>query len=314
MKRYRFDREILKDIKSLYKYDNWHGVLAVILDYLIIILAIVLSEYSYWFLPLTLLMIGSRQRALATVLHEATHSVLTKNRKLGKVLGTYFSGYLIFQSWDSYMLSHVRKHHPRLGNIEVDPDYQFYVSTGVFDKKNKKSFFIEYFYKPIFFINIISSIKYLIKNRLLACKNLELLKILITQIVFFLIGFYFLGLKFYFLYWLLPYFTVFQAVTWFIELSEHYPMVATAKDNVNASRNRFSHPIEAFFTSMHAENYHLIHHLFPAIPFWNLEKAHHILLRDNYYKEINSHFGGIFFSSKGKTSMWEQIRHRYVEK
>lgn len=113
MEHKKFDKEILQEIKTLYVYDDWHGIVAIIYDYLMIIFAILLSEFSYWFLPLTVLLIGSRQRALATVLHEASHSALTKNQKLGKILGTYFSGYLIFQSWDSYSLSHVKNHHPK---------------------------------------------------------------------------------------------------------------------------------------------------------------------------------------------------------
>lgn len=110
----KFDKEILKKIKTLYTYNNFYGVFALIYDYSIIIFAILLSEFSYWFLPLSILLIGSRQRALATVLHEASHSALTANKKLGQILGTYFSGYLIFQSWDSYYLSHVKNHHPSM--------------------------------------------------------------------------------------------------------------------------------------------------------------------------------------------------------
>jgi len=33
----KFDKEILLKIKELYRYDNWHAVLAILYDYLIII-------------------------------------------------------------------------------------------------------------------------------------------------------------------------------------------------------------------------------------------------------------------------------------
>jgi len=115
------------------------------------------------------------------------------------------------------------------------------------------------------------------------------------------------GAKGYFLYWLLPYLTTFQALTWYIELAEHYPMIAEAKTDLEATRNRFSHPIEHFFTAMHGENFHLVHHLFPAIPYWNLKKAHKILLNDSSYSSINAGFGGIFVSSNFAPSVWENI-------
>jgi fatty acid desaturase len=93
----------------------------------------------------------------------------------------------------------------------------------------------------------------------------------ITLIVFNSVGSYFVGWYFFFMYWAIPYLTTFQIITWFIELSEHYPLVCTAKTDLYATRNRFSHPVEAFFTSVHGENFHLIHHLFPGIPFWKAD-------------------------------------------
>lgn len=88
-------------------------------------------------------------------------------------------------------------------------------------------------------------------------------------------------------------------------------MIQTAKNNLRASRNRFSHAIEHFFTGIHGESYHLIHHLFPAIPFWNLEKAHKILMKDFDYREVNKNFGGIFFSKNKNASMWKELWSKY---
>lgn len=309
MKHKKFDREILKEIKTLYVYDNWHAPIALLMDYTLIIFAIILAEYSYWFLPLTLLIIGSRQRALATILHEASHSALTRNKKFGKIIGTYFSGYLIFQSWNwnSYTQSHVKNHHPKIGT-DLDPDYDYYKSLGVFNAHSKKEVFWKFFFAPILCLKLFSNVKYLIVNRLMSNANKkELLKILFVHLVFFVLGTKLVGYKFYFLYWLLPYFTVFQMITWFIELAEHYPMIAYAKSNIEISRNRFSHFMEHFFTGMHGENYHFIHHLFPAIPFWNLKKAHFILMQDDEYRSINMQFGGIFISSNKNPSMWQQL-------
>ena len=137
-----FDNTIKKKIKALCEFNNYSGVMALLADYFIIGLAIYIAEVNIWFYPLAVLTIGSRQRALATILHEAAHKTLAKNRKLNQVLGTYFSGYLIFQTWDTYFRSHVVNHHTRLGSPDIDPDLRHYIESGVFDAKTKKQFFV----------------------------------------------------------------------------------------------------------------------------------------------------------------------------
>lgn len=85
---YIFHPEIRERIRNLYRYDNYHGPLAVSINFLTIAFAIALSTYCYYFFPLTILVIGSRQRALATLLHEAAHGTLAKNKTLNTLLGT----------------------------------------------------------------------------------------------------------------------------------------------------------------------------------------------------------------------------------
>lgn len=303
----KFDREILQEIKKLYSYDNWHALIALGIDYFFIILAIFIAEYWFWFLPLTFLIIGSRQRALATILHEASHSSLTRNKTIGKIYGTIFSGYLIFQSWDSYYRSHVKYHHPKLGTTS-DPDLQYYKAAKIGQKISEKGFYWKFLWSYLLCIHIFESFNYLIQNRLLSApKKVEIIQILIMQSIIFCLLFYFVGWYGYILYWLLPYLTTFQIFTWFIELSEHHSMISWATNTLECSRNRFSHPIEHFFIGIHAENYHLVHHLFPAIPFWRLNAAHQILLKDKEYVLINAGFGGIFLSSNHNKPMWKGL-------
>ncbi|EKY3854629.1 hypothetical protein QHA12_001119, partial [Campylobacter coli] len=79
-----FENTILKELKVLYKLDNYHGIFAVLWDYLQIILIIVISCFmqNIFMYLFAVLFIGTRQRALATILHESAHRILAKNRKL----------------------------------------------------------------------------------------------------------------------------------------------------------------------------------------------------------------------------------------
>ncbi|GFM50968.1 fatty acid desaturase family protein [Pseudomonas capsici] len=306
--KHRFSKEIKEQIKTLYVYDNHHAPFALLQNLFWISLAIYLGESSPWLLPLALLLIGSRQRALATLLHEAAHGALCRSRRLEKFIGTWCSGYLIFQGWSSYKRSHTLDHHHKLGDPDRDPDYQYYRQSGVFETRSTLRFALAHLIKPMLFISAPGSLKYLLVNRLIRSPGKrELFSVLVCHSLLALLLTFLFGAKGYLLYWLLPYLTTFQALTWFIELAEHYPMIAKAKVDLQATRNRFSHPIEHFFTAMHGENFHLIHHLFPAIPYWKLKRAHRILLGDPAYAAVNAGFGGIFVSSNFAPSMWTDI-------
>jgi len=77
-------------------------------------------------------LIGGRQRALAGVLHQACHRTLMKNRLAASVLGAVFGGHPVLQSFTGYVASHIRNHHSRFGDPDHDPDYQFFVSSGLY--------------------------------------------------------------------------------------------------------------------------------------------------------------------------------------
>ncbi|MNJ20639.1 hypothetical protein D3C77_149750 [compost metagenome] len=72
-----FSKDIKGQIKKLYLYGNYHGPLALLQNLFWISLAIYLGEASPWLMPLATLLIGSWQRALATLLHEAARGFVS---------------------------------------------------------------------------------------------------------------------------------------------------------------------------------------------------------------------------------------------
>lgn len=62
---------------------------------------------------------------------------------------------------------------------------------------------------------------------------------------------------------------------------------------------------------MHGDNYHLTHHLFAGIPFWNLKKAHDVLMDDERYAAANRGCGGIFTAKGDAKSCIGQIFEAY---
>ncbi|WP_204161853.1 fatty acid desaturase family protein [Helicobacter apodemus] len=264
----RFEKNIMKDLRALSKFDNYHGILAIFWDYFQILLLIVFSCYMQNILIyiFTIFFIGSRQRALATILHESAHRVLAKNRKLNDFLGKFASGCLIFQTFKKYRRSHVMLHHNFLGIKNQDPDYDFYRESKLFQPQTKKRFILKHLIFPLFFSKSLTFIKYLVKNRLGDFKDNELKSLILLWIVILLLCFYTNTLDILFFYWFIPLVTTFPIIGWFIEMAEHFPIIHNQKE-MERSWNRFGNKLELFFTGIHAENYHLVHHLMPSIPF-----------------------------------------------
>ncbi|MGB8689903.1 MAG: guanitoxin biosynthesis L-arginine gamma (S) hydroxylase [Microcoleus sp.] len=303
---YKFSCEIKSQLKELTKLDNWHGLLALLQDSTLILASILITSHVTWFFyPIALLVIGSRQRALTTLLHDSAHGVLAKNKLLNSFLGTFGSGYLIFQQMIPYKKSHCYEHHSHLGNPEVDPDFKFYLEEGLYCEQSPKEFLVKHIIKPLLLFKVPQYIFYLINNRLFG-EGCDLYETIIMLTYLFTIVSASICLGFWdklILFWLVPYITVFQVLGYFIEVSEHYPLVGKNTVDLYMTRNRFSPWYEAFFTSIHGENFHLVHHLMPSLPFWNLAQAHKILLVDPNYFRHNSLTGGIFFPSNGFSSI-----------
>jgi fatty acid desaturase len=306
---YNFGNSIYEQLYGLSELDNWHSFLVLLEDYSLIGLSAILTCcVSWYFYPLAVLIIGSRQRALATLLHEAAHKTLAKNKYLNFAIGTFFSGYLILQIMGSYRESHVRFHHGHFGDSELDPDYKFAIQQGLYDSNQPpKRFIIQNVVFPFLLAKVPTYLYSLIKNRLFDERNR---KETVAMIIYLgIVASIFTGLgwgQYILLFWLIPYLTVFQIIGWFIEMGEHYPLMSNTV-NLYMTRNRHSHGLENFLTGMHNESYHLVHHLNPTIPFWNVSKAHQIYLQDDNYAKFERTTGGIFLSGNDAPSIIQSV-------
>ncbi|MCP5083626.1 MAG: fatty acid desaturase family protein [Alphaproteobacteria bacterium] len=303
LRRHRFDPVIVKRIRELYGLDNYHGITALLSDYVVIAASIYACVALGWIAyPFAVLVIGSRQRALATMTHEASHGTLAKNRRFNNIMGSYMSGYLIGMLFDAYKQSHVQSHHAQFGSEENDADYRYMIDMGVYDECSQGRYNWNILLKPLFLLNVPKYLGFLIRDRLLAINSeegaREGIRLLIFWAVLLIIiiqsGFFVEFL----LYWVVPFLTAFQVLGWYIELSEHAPMMETKLD-IHMSRNRNSHWFERALTGLHGESYHLAHHLWARVPFWKLPELNAILREDDVYRTHDDRCGGILLSNNG---------------
>ncbi len=315
---YKFSKNITKRIPELYTLDNMHGPMAALLNLTIVTAAIITVRNTGWYLyPLALLVIGSRQRAMATLMHEAAHGTLAANRTLNFVLGTFFGGYPLFTTFRAYQHSHVTLHHGEFGDPERDDDYRFMLSAGVYEDTSPRRYAWNVLVSPLLLLRVPRYLWFLLTSRLLATRSrdyyLEITLLLAFWTSTLAVVAYLDAFDTLLLFWIVPFLTAYQMIGWFIELSEHAPLMENDTD-LHMTRNRNSHWLEHMFTGMYGESYHLAHHLWPRVPFWNMRRLHRLLLEDESYRRQDREFGGILLSSNGAPSVVRLLLHRIAQR
>lgn len=314
---YRFPPDVQQELNSLNRSDNWHVFLAWAEDVFWMALSVALCVYgSYWLYPLAVLIIGARQRGLSTLLHDCAHGVGVADKRLQMFAGTVLTAYPIFQQHYAYKVSHVFTHHPKLGSPEGDPDLRFFIEQGAYRKGSTPNYVRRVVIFPLLGTQTWAYLRYLVRNRYRVLKGedkrgedkraevsspVQRRKRALDRAGFWLFwaavvslawyGGWLLGLL---LFWVIPYLTSFQILGWYIELSEHTPLVRDSNVDLYMTRNRKSRTWEKFLTGIHNDNYHLEHHLDPRTPFWNLHKTRLVRLRDPNYAAVDGALGGLF--------------------
>lgn len=261
---------------------------------------------SFWFYPVALIIIGSVQRTFANILHESAHFHFAKNKVLNFVGGTFLTSYLVFHMFVPYRNSHVGFHHRHFGDPEDDPDYNFHILLGLYEaKESHTKFIIKNLVLALIGYRSWEYVKYIYHDRILFAQDKVVIRmpISITADRLMFLGTWiavvavvtWLGIWFeFFLFWIVPCFTTYIAIGWCAELAEHYPLPESEDKRLLMTRNRHGLAIENFLFGRHYDRYHLVHHIFPTIPFYNLKRAHEVLLRDPAYRQWDAMWGGIF--------------------
>jgi len=269
MWRYARDHHLAGQIKALHRPSVWRHLAVAFADWATIFAAFALvHEISIAFLPLTLLVIGNRQRALGNLMHDAAHGSTGGDRRRADLIARLVLFLPMFNSIRLYRRDHFA-HHRSLGTPGLDVDlihreedmglpWPLLWWRQIANEQNWKS----------------SCLGHLRRGsrheiaEIAACWTLILLAIAATTSPrtageFVLI-------------WLLARASVFHAITMFREISDHVGMHPGGV--MGFSRNVTSHGILAALIHPHHNGYHLAHHLNPAMPYYALPRAHALLL------------------------------------
>lgn len=279
----RLPAELVRDLNRM---SDWRGLISLVegLAGLGVFAALAVVVWGPWTVIPAVLLIATRQHALAILIHESAHYRLFADRALNDRIGTVL-GWMIGVSMHSYRVVH-RLHHNHLYQ-PIDPDIPLMAGYP-----RGRAYLLKKLLKDLTGITAYKNYAYFFgapgKNRdtgqaprplddtsprlrqrarrdrlaVLAFHGIILLAVALT-------GWWPQAL----VLWYLPLFTVLQVILRIRALMEH-GAVSDTRSPLLAARTNLCPAWLAWTLFPHNVNYHIEHHLYPAIPHYNLPRAH----------------------------------------
>ena len=230
-----------------------------LLMFLVVVMMLVLSNFGYWLWEWPhWLCFSVNTLALhcsGTVIHDACHQSAHRHRIVNAILGHCSALILVF-AFPVFTRVHLH-HHGNVNHPKDDPDH--YVSTG----GPLWLIAVRFLYHEVFFF----------QRRL--WRNYELLewfisRLIVITIVYISVQYHFLG---YILnFWFIPAFIVGITLGLFFDYLPHRPFVERSR-----WKNARVYPGKVLNILILGQNYHLIHHLWPSIPWYNYQPAYYLM-------------------------------------
>ena len=269
----------VSDLRKLSILKPWKSLLVILLEWSIIIACIfihksftnILVYICIWFV------ISTRLYAMYSLIHEAIHYSITRNKVLNEIIAQVFLGFPLLISLKSMRENHLA-HHKYL-QTDQDPEMK-HLKYKEFHFPASKTQLVKLFLLDITGINFVYYKILKIYNLTFHFNKNNFFDILLFVSVF--AAAYYLGFaKDVLLYWLIPYATFYQLLNRIRLSTEHFNI-----DESNSFKTRSV--VASFFETLiftpYNLGYHLEHHLYPSIPFYNLPKLHSLLLNNEAYK------------------------------
>ena len=286
-------RDMLRKIPSV---RNGFSVVSVFAQTALLIYVAVHFGPIVW-LPVFVLM-GRAHAQFASLMHEAAHRLLFRNRTLNDFVGRWLIGYIGFTNTDAYRRVHMAHHREEFGPNE--PDIALYanypISTASWRRKLARD------------AEGRTGLR-LLRDQLrgasseVAVVRRTLFKILAVQAVL-IVGAIVAGYWWvYPLFWLLPYLTVWRVINRLRSVAEHGGLMAS-DDRRIATHSVEQHWAARFFLVPFNIGFHLAHHVDAGVPFRNLPKYHQMLV-DSSYVSVGSNGRG--YQYPNYRSLWSAL-------
>ena len=269
-----------EQLKIIRKKRDWINVVSISMNWLQILAAMALFFYfpnALTFL-LSVIVIGSRQFALAVLAHDGAHNLLFSNEKINDFVSQWLCAFPLFSDNRPYRPYHLAHH--RFTESENDPDLSlsapFPITKASFRRKvirdlTGQTGFRRY---SIALKSIFSSEADDFKGKIIKISD-KISGFFISNLVIFSLIAIFSHWSIYFLLWWIPAFTYYSLIVRIRNIAEH--SVTPGDTNLNNTRTTKASLLTRYLLVPHHVNFHLEHHLFTNCPWYNLPKVHEML-------------------------------------
>ncbi|MCF6320996.1 MAG: fatty acid desaturase family protein [Rhizobiaceae bacterium] len=279
-----------RELKQLSQLQPWKVVAALTFDWAVIFAAIIISEWSQSWLVwlLAAAIIGGRMHALSGLIHDFAHYRFINNKAASDWVGDLFLAWPILATIDGYRRNHLPHH--RYLNTDKDPDWSIKLGSREFTFPQEMRFSILNllgYFVALSSLRDMKSMLTRIKSDDLFDRRYKLLRVLYFVIIataFTITGTW----KQYFLYWFIPSFTLFFLFLYIRSVADHFGPTMDHSKLLKSSRTLLPYWWERIFFCPHHLNFHLDHHLYPSVPFFNLPKLNKILMSNDEFAK-NAH-------------------------
>lgn len=271
-------------LAELTRVDSWRAVRDLSLDATVIVLAAWFAEavgnpLAYL---LAVILIGVRLHALAVLMHDATHYRLFGNRRWNEYTGEVLAWLFLF-TLNGYRKNHFA-HHRHL-NTDDDPDWARKKDDPYFALPQDGKGVAVRLLKGICGVRFFTEARNIARAKHLqhAPRSLKIRRGLFYGAVLASAAYWQLWpllLK----YWIVSVMTTLAFILYVRSLAEHHGgAMIWDGDMLRGSRHLDATWWEKFLLAPHNVHYHVDHHLYPSVPYYNLPRLHALLLAQPEY-------------------------------
>ena len=283
---------------ELFKLHPARVLIDIAFDWVLIVGAVAAVVWlDVMFVPLAVLVLANRQRALGNILHDAGHRNIWREKAKNDVIARALVAPLLFSSLTRYRETHFQ-HHLELGRVQGDPD----LIPG--QDHLPASWVISYTRCLLSRSAWLGSLGGHLFDQEVGWQSKAFILgwwACFCGVLIWLIGIDF-ALSFISL-WLTSRATLFHCITTFREMCDHFGLLPGGV--FGFTRDMVCHGPWRWIFHPRNNGYHLTHHLLPAVPYYRLPEAHAILSQLPLFEDRSHICSAYFRRGRAVTTEWQ---------